>query len=141
MGTARPVLTVPFHGVYGSVGEKVLVAWNKTREATRAVYDAMPILQAAKSVILLEARTPDAGSMGAADFQDQLKRRGVTAELKHDVASEADVGEKLLAAARQNDADLLVMGAYGHSRVRDIVFGGASRHVLRYMSVPVLMSH
>ncbi len=105
------------------------------------MYDAMPILQAAKSVILIEAGAPDAGSLGATDFQEQLARYGITAQLAHDVASEADVGEKLLGSVRQHGADLLVMGAYGHSRFREIVLGGASRHILRYMSVPVLMSH
>jgi nucleotide-binding universal stress UspA family protein len=127
------------------VGETALVAWNGRREAARAVFDALPILQLAKSVKVVQVnpqseREPTQ-DIPAVDVCAALARHGVKCEATAQVKPRAGVGETLLGLTRDYGADLLVMGCYGHTRMREFVFGGASRHVLANMSVPVLMSH
>lgn len=143
--SGRPVLIVPRSGLHESVGEKVLVAWNARREAARAVFDALPILQRAKEIKVAwvnpQSEEERAQDIPAADICDTLARHGVRCEATEQVSPRAGVGETLLACAEENDSDLLVMGCYGHSRLREFVFGGASRHVFANMTIPVLMSH
>ena len=143
--SGRPVLIVPNAGVHASVGERVLVAWNGRREAARAVFDALPILQRAKDVKVVwvnpQSERERARDIPAADICNALARHGVKCQATEQVAPRGGVGETLLACATEMGADLLVMGCYGHTRVRELVFGGASRHVLTHMTIPVLMSH
>ena len=143
--SGRPVLIVPNAGSHERVGDKVLVAWNSRREAARAVFDALPILQCAKEVRVVwvnpqseRERTQD---VPAGDICAALARHGVKCEAVEEVQPGAGVGATLLACAKDWGADLLVMGCYGHTRLREFVLGGASRHVLSHMSIPVLMSH
>jgi nucleotide-binding universal stress UspA family protein len=141
----RPVLIVPNAGGYELVGERVVVAWNARREAARAVFDALPILQRAKEVRVVwvnpQSEQESAQDIPAADICTALARHGVKCQATEQVAERTGVGETLSACAKDFGADLLVMGCYGHSRLREFVFGGASRHVLAHMTVPVLMSH
>jgi nucleotide-binding universal stress UspA family protein len=141
-GAGRPVLIVPRYGNFPKCGERVLIAWKRTRESTRAVHDALPLLTRAKSVLVMEIN-PDQGDkhIAGADIALHLARHGVKADVSSTVASEIDVGNAILSRAADVGADLLVMGAYGHSRLRQIVFGGVTLEVLRHMTVPVLMSH
>jgi nucleotide-binding universal stress UspA family protein len=143
--SGRPVLIVPNSGVHDHIGEKVLIGWNARREAVRAIFDALPILQGAKNVKVIsvnpQSERERAIDIPAADLCATLARHGVRCEATEQVAPRASVGETLLACAKDFAADTLVMGCYGHARVREFVFGGASRHVLVHMSVPVLMSH
>jgi nucleotide-binding universal stress UspA family protein len=143
--SGRPVLIIPNTGVHNRIGEKVLVAWNGRREAVRAVFDALPLLQGAKDVGVVwvnpQSERERAQDVPAADICVALARHGVKCQATEQVAPHASVGETLLACAKDFEADLLVMGCYGHTRLREFVFGGASRHVLAHMSVPVLMSH
>jgi nucleotide-binding universal stress UspA family protein len=143
--SGRPVLIVPNAGVHAGVGEKVLVAWNARREAARAVFDALPILQRAKEVKVVwvnpQSEHDLAQDIPAADICTALARHGVKCQATEQVRPRAGVGETLLACAKDMSADLLVMGCYGHTRLREFVLGGASRHVLAHMSLPVLMSH
>lgn len=141
----RPVLIIPYIGAQPTIGENVLVAWNASREATRAITDALPILERAKNVTVM-AFNPEAGGEGhgdipSADIALWLARHGVKAEAKHTYASDIDTGNALLSWAADLGADLLVMGAYGHSRLRELVLGGTTRQILSEMTVPVLMSH
>jgi nucleotide-binding universal stress UspA family protein len=141
----RPVLIVPNAGVAERVGERVLVAWDGRREAARAVFDALPILRRADVVEVVwvnpRSERERAQDRPAADICTALARHGVKCRATEQVAPRGGVGETLLACAREMSADLLVMGCYGHTRVREFVFGGASRHVLTRMPIPVLMSH
>jgi nucleotide-binding universal stress UspA family protein len=138
----RPVLIVPRYGTFASAGEHVLLAWKPTREATRAVHDALPLLMRAKSVTVMEVNpNPRGNHIAGADIAHHLARHGVKANVSSTAASDIDVGDAILSRAADLSADLLVMGAYGHSRVREFVFGGATRAVLRSMTLPVLMSH
>lgn len=143
--SGRPVLIVPNAGVHARVGGKVLVAWNGRREAARAVFDALPILRRAKDVKVVwvnpQSESDVASDVPAADICTALARHRVRCEATEQLRPGIGVGETLLASAKDFGADLLIMGCYGHSRLREFVFGGASRHVLQNMSIPVLMSH
>jgi nucleotide-binding universal stress UspA family protein len=145
MESGRPVLIVPNAGVHSRVGGRVLVAWNGRREAARAVFDALPILRGAKVVKVVrvnpQSERESAHDIPAADICTALARHGVKCQVTEQIAPHGGVGETLMACANEMSADLLVMGCYGHARVRELVFGGASRHVLSHMTVPVLMSH
>jgi nucleotide-binding universal stress UspA family protein len=143
LGVGRPVLVVPRYGTFGRVGERVLIAWNGSREATRAVHDAIPILKRATHVTVLSI-DPDAKSASrtpSADIALHLARHGIVAEAASTLSVDIGVGNTLLSRAADLGADLIVMGAYGHSRMREMVLGGATRHILQHMTVPVLMSH
>jgi nucleotide-binding universal stress UspA family protein len=141
----RPILVVPYVGSYHAIGQRVLVAWDASREATRAVNDAMPLLAAASAVTVLTVdpvsdRTGH-GDIPGADITLHLARHGVSASVEKTVSGGIGIGDLLLSRASDLDADLLVMGAYGHSRVRELMLGGATRTVLKTMTLPVLMSH
>jgi nucleotide-binding universal stress UspA family protein len=145
MTSGRPVLAVPFAGEFPTLGQRVLVAWNASREAARAVNDAMPLLREAAAVTVL-AVNPRRGINGhgdvpAADIALHLARHGVRAEAAHTVASDIPDGEALLSYAADISADLIVSGAYGHSRARELVFGGVTRTLLTEMTAPVFLSH
>jgi nucleotide-binding universal stress UspA family protein len=143
--SGRPVLIVPRSETRDQIGQKVLVAWNARREAARAVFDALPILQRAKNVKVVwvnpQSEHDLAQDVPAADICATLARHAVACEATEQLQPRANVGETLLACAKDYGADLLVMGCYGHTRLREFVFGGASRHVLNKMTIPVLMSH
>ena len=143
LGVGRPVLVVPRYGTFETVGERVLIAWNGSREATRAVHDAIPLLQLATKVTVLSVDPErDSGSrVPSADIALHLARHGVAAEAASTVGLDIGVGDLLLSRAADLGVDLIVMGAYGHARVREMVLGGATRHMLQHMTVPVLMSH
>ena len=143
LGVGRPVLVVPRYGTFETVGERVLIAWNGSREATRAVHDALPLLQLATNVTVLSI-DPDTHAgprVPSADIALHLARHGVAAERLSTLGVDIGVGDLLLSRAADLGADLIVMGAYGHSRVREMVLGGATRQILQHMTVPVLMSH
>lgn len=142
---ARPTLLVPYAGRFDSLGDNVLVAWNDSKESARAVGDALPLLQKAQQVHLMHCDTPAAaGDAGMRARLEALHRwllwHGVEASL-HVEPTQIDVGDTLMSRAADLGADLLVMGAYGHSRWAERVMGGATREVLRQMTLPVLMSH
>ena len=145
LASGRPILAVPYAGHFETVGRRVLIGWNATREATRAVNDAMPLLTAADVVTVLTINAhegPDAhGELPGADISLHLARHGVKATIERTVSAGVPAGEVLLSRAADLGADLLVIGAYGHSRMRELLLGGATRSILQSMTVPVLMSH
>lgn len=145
MESGRPVLMTPKSGIPARIGERIVVAWNGRREAARAAFDALPLLQVARNVRVVwlnpESDQPAAGDLPCVDLCAALARHGVTCEAAQRSEPGAGAGAALLAAVEEFDADMLVMGCYGHSRLRELVLGGASRHVLRHAKVPVLMSH
>lgn len=141
----RPILVVPYAGYFPTVGRRVLVGWNGSREATRAIHDALPILVAAERVHVI-AVNPGHGMSGhgdipGADICLHLSRHGVNAVCEHLRSDEVDAAAMLLNRAADEDCDLMVMGGYGHSRLREMVLGGVTRHLLEHMTVPVLLSH
>ncbi len=143
LAAGRPVLILPSVGRFATIGKRILVAWNAGREATRAVTDAIPLLRLAHTVHVM-AVNPERGEHGnvpGADIGLYLARHGVRVEVRTDHGAEIDVGNELLSRAADLDADLIVMGAYGHSRLKEWVLGGATRTILESMTAPVLMSH
>lgn len=142
VASGKPALILPYAAAPVSLGETVAIAWKPSREAARAVAAAMPLLQRARQVHVLSWTAPDEAVTGARlDLPGYLHRHGVQA-VWHGHADEAqDIGELLLSRAFDLEATLLVMGCYGHSRAREWVLGGASRTVLRSMTLPVLMAH
>lgn len=141
LGSGRPVLVVPRYGRFEQVGERVLVAWSGTREAARAVNDALPVLAGAKEVTLLAINPAGAGDVPTGDIALHLARHGIAATAAQTQGDSLAIGDVLLSRAADLAADLIVMGGYGHSRVRELALGGATRHILAHMTVPVLMSH
>jgi nucleotide-binding universal stress UspA family protein len=145
LASGRPILAIPYAGNFERVGERVLVAWNASRESTRAVNDALPLLAGATVVTVL-AVNPRRGIEGdgnvpAADIALHLARHGVKAEAAHTIAKDISEGDALLSYAADLGADLIVCGGYGHSRAREMVFGGVTRTLLQEMTVPMLLSH
>ena len=143
--SGRPVLVVPFAGRFETVGRKVLIGWKASREAARAVNDALPVIAQAETATVL-AVIPRSGLNGlgeepGADIALHLARHGVKVEVQHTVEPETGDAEAILNVAADLSADLLVVGAYGHSRLREMALGGVTRTLLRHMRVPVLMSH
>lgn len=141
LGAGRPVLVVPYIGSPATVGRRVLVAWNGSREAARALHDALPILEQADRVVVLVINPKAAGRIPGADIAAHLARHGVRAEAAHTPSAGISVGDALLSRVADLGCDLIVMGAYGHSRMREFVMGGATSHILDHMTVPVLMAH
>ncbi|HLW27229.1 MAG TPA: universal stress protein [Kiloniellales bacterium] len=133
-----PLLVVP-REFSGPVGHNVLVAWNGRREAARAITAALPMLQRAKQVTVVSieetARAADPGQAA-----HRLALHHIQAEA-HRIAGDLPAGEALLKEARERQADLIVMGAYGHSRLRQFVVGGVTRRLLAETPVPLLMAH
>lgn len=143
--SGRPVIVVPYDGQFKTTGSRVMVAWNGSREAARALHDALPLIGGAAARILCaqtaakEARTD---ATPVAHAVRVLERHGVTVEVEHGPGgSDLTIGELLLSRAADFDADLIVMGAYGHGRMRELVLGGVTRTLLSCMTVPVLFSH
>ena len=143
--SGRPVLIVPYAGRFGEIGKRVMVAWSGKREGARAVFDALPLLKSADKVALLCVVGGDAdgesGQLPGAEIAASLARHGVKVTVRKTMADEIGVADEILARLADEGSDLLVMGAYGHSRLREMVFGGVTRHILRHMTVPTLMSH
>ena len=139
--TGRPVLLVPADQGQMTFGERVTVAWNHSREAARAAFDALPLLESAKSVRVLAINSlQDGAEHPSDDLAGALAEHGVKAEAAA-IATERAEGEELLQEMARSHSDLLVMGCYGHSRWREMVLGGTTQYVLDHMKLPVLMSH
>lgn len=145
LGSGRPVLFVPHSGTFPAVGTTALVAWKETREAARALADALPFLKRAQKVIVMSVGKPEsddvADHLSARGVTHYLARHGVTAQTRREVAEDIDAANLLLSRAADFGADLLVMGGYGRPRLAERVLGGVTRLMLDAMTVPVLMSH
>lgn len=139
----RPVLFLPYARSDSNKFDTIIVAWDGGREATRALADAMPFLKKAKLVKIItvssgeehEVELPDV------DIASNLAKHGVNVEVEKNENVSIEVGEWLLSRAADANADMLVMGAYGHNRIAELVLGGVTRSLLREMTIPVLMSH
>lgn len=141
MTSGRPVLVIPYIGAPDGFGGTVLIGWNASREAARAVADAMPLIERARKVEVLAVEPDGMGDVPGADIASHLARHGVAVQANATKGLDIDVGDVLLNRAADIGADLIVMGGYGHSRMRELVLGGATRHILEHMTVPVLLSH
>ena len=140
LSLGRPVLAVPYAGSFGAVGKRVIVAWDGSRAAARALGDALALMQDADAVHVLSVNAEEGEDRGA-DVVAHLARHDIQAETHAVQARDMESGAMMLSHAADFGADLIVMGAYGHARWRELVMGGATRHMLEHMTVPVFMSH
>jgi nucleotide-binding universal stress UspA family protein len=141
MGLGRPVLMVPYAGTFPDAGKRILAAWNGTREAARAFADALPFFTAAAEVTVLTVNPAGDAARMEADVKRWLMQHGVRGTTRIANTEAIEVADVLLSAAADTSADLIVMGAYGRSRLRELILGGATHGILRHMTAPVLMSH
>ena len=145
MESGRPGLLIPAAGKAQLPPTRVAVAWDGRREAARAAFDALPLLTLAGSATVItvnaEKGRQRSGDLPSAEICAALARHGIKIDAVDVHAHAGDVGHELLRQARGNGCDMLVMGGYGHSRLRELVLGGATRDVLAHMDLPVLLSH
>jgi nucleotide-binding universal stress UspA family protein len=140
--TGRPALIVPYIKKTAARLDRILVCWDGSRNAARAASDAMPFLERAKAIeVLMVAKQGKSDEVQGADIAQHLARHGLPIEAKQIVAPDSKPADVILSRAADFSADLLVMGAFGHSRLREFVLGGVTRSILDAMTVPTLMSH
>ncbi len=145
MEVGRPVLLMPNSGDIKPFGGHIMVAWNGSAEASRATLAALPFLKSADQAYVHWVNPPadvahDVAVTGAA-LATNLARHDVNVETSSSQTSSLSVGEELLSEANARGCDMIVMGAYGHSRMREFVFGGATRHIFGNMNLPIFMMH
>jgi nucleotide-binding universal stress UspA family protein len=144
-GSGRPVLLVPQAWRRRAIGRKVVIAWNGRREAARALADAAPFLEQADvvTIVVIGAGRDDRepGAKAGDDAAAHLARRGLKADVRNIDDLGGGQGAALLASAEALGADLIVMGGYGHSRVREFVFGGLTRDLVKSSRIPLFMAH
>ncbi|MDG3440963.1 universal stress protein [Nitrospirillum amazonense] len=142
LASARPLLIVPpaFRAEKG-LGRRVLLAWNGSRESTQAVAQSLPLLKAAEAVTVIAVETDKTEGAAGRDLAGYLAWHGIKAQVRQPMAEGRSVGALLLAAAADTGADLMVLGGYGHSRLREMILGGVTRHVLYNATLPVLLAH
>jgi nucleotide-binding universal stress UspA family protein len=145
LNSGRPTLVIPYIGAAATIGERIMVAWNASREAARAIGDAMPLLERAKAVTVVSVNARPGphghGEEPGADIGAHLARHGIKVEVEQLEARDVDAPNAILSHLADAGSDLLVMGCYGHSRLRELVLGGVTRTILHDMTVPVLMTH
>jgi nucleotide-binding universal stress UspA family protein len=145
MTAGRPLLIIPYAGHFPTIGTNVLVGWTPTRESARAVHDALPVLGKDAKVLVLTVETPKSGEvepLPTASIAEHLARHGLDVSAARTIVSDGlSPADALLDYASDVQADLLVVGGYGHSRTREMIMGGVTRDLLRHMTLPVLMSH
>ena len=141
--SGRPVLFVPYIQKGGLKLDHVMVCWDGSRAATRAIGDAMPVLEKAKQVdlVIVAAKEPKTNEISGADMGQHLARHDIKVDVKRITSPDIDAASTILSYAADASTDLIVMGGYGHSRLREFVLGGVTHSLLQSMTVPVLMSH
>jgi nucleotide-binding universal stress UspA family protein len=141
--SGRPVIFVPYIQKAGLQLDRVMVCWDGSRAATRAVADSMPFLEKAKQVeiVIVASKAGKSDEVPGADLGQHLARHGLKVDVKRITSPDIDVTSTVLSYAADSSADLIVMGGYGHSRLREFILGGVTRGILETMTVPVLMSH
>ncbi len=145
VGSGRPVLVVPYAGKFAAVGRRALIAWDGTREAARALHDALPLITDAAAATIMTVRAHQADFEADAPalqrLEQHLAHHRITATHEESVRGDVPIADLLLSRAADLDVDLIVTGAYHHSQFREALVGGVSRDLLDHMTVPVLMSH
>jgi nucleotide-binding universal stress UspA family protein len=141
--SGRPVVVVPYIQRTGLKLDRVMVCWDAGRNAARAIADAMPFLARAKAidVVMIAKASGKDDEMAGADIAQHLARHGLNVEVQRIFGGETDVAATILSRAADSSADFIVMGGYGHSRLREFILGGATRGILTAMTVPTLLSH
>lgn len=145
LDSGRPVLVMPRGAGWPASLDKVVVAWRPSPEASRALHDALPLLRRARSVelVMVEPKVGQTahGELPGADIAEHLTRHGLQVEASSLAREGSSTGGTILRRAREVGAQLVVAGGYGHSRAREQVFGGVTRHLFEQAGMPVLFSH
>ena len=142
MDSIRPILFIPYIGFSGPIGKRIMIAYDGGRESVRAIHDSIPMLKRADAVEIISVnRSEKASQLPLDEICQYLARHGIKTQANHVVSKDINVAETLLSRASDYGIDLIVMGAYGHSRLREYIFGGVTHDILKHMTVPVLMSH
>ncbi len=140
-----PVLLIPYVGEVETLAERAFLAWNGSRESARAAHDLLPLMAKGARVTVMYVNPPGEDhahrDIAGVDIATYLARHDLDTSVAHVIAEDMKVGDMILSRAADSGADLIVMGAYGHSRLREMILGGATRHILKHMTMPVLMSH
>lgn len=142
-GSGRPVLVVPYIQDKPLKLDRIMVGWDGSRNAARALGDAMPFIRRSKlvEIVTISPDTKPTDTIPGAGIGHHLSRHGVNVEVRNLMADNIGVANRILSHAADHSIDLIVMGGYGHSRLREFVLGGATREILQSMTVPVLMAH
>jgi nucleotide-binding universal stress UspA family protein len=138
------VIVTPYIQKDGLKLERIVCCWDGSRAATRAINDALPLLKKSRVVellIVVNEKTADEKTVRGADIGNHLARHGLEVEIKTLPAAGVDVTNVVLSYIADQAVNMIVMGGYGHSRLREFVLGGATRGILSSMTVPVFMSH
>jgi nucleotide-binding universal stress UspA family protein len=141
--SGRPVLVVPYIQKAELTLDRVMVCWDASRNAARAIADAMPFLKRARviDVVIVASERIKSDEIPGADIGQHLARHDLKVEVRRIVSPDTDVASTILSHAADTAADFIVMGGYGHSRLREFILGGATRGMLQAMTLPTLMSH
>jgi nucleotide-binding universal stress UspA family protein len=141
--SGRPVIFVPYIQKAALKLDRVMVCWDGSRAATRAIADAMPFLHKAKQVeiVMVASKAGKDGDIPGADLGQHLARHGLKVDVKRITSPDIDVSSTILSYVADSNADMIVMGGYGHSRLREFILGGVTRSILESMTAPALMSH
>lgn len=145
LSSGRPVLIIPYNFSGGAIGKNIILGWDRSQRATRALHDALPVLQNAEKVTVMMVNPKSRPGMNnhtpGADVAHHLARHSVAVEADHITNDDISVCDHLLSRAADLGADLIVTGGYGHARWRELVLGGVTRQLFDTMPIPILMSH
>jgi nucleotide-binding universal stress UspA family protein len=142
-GSGRPVIVVPRTQTQSVALDKAMICWDGSRPASRAIGDAIPLLERAKAIeiVVVTGERDKSGEITGTNMKRHLARHSINVEITRIPAGQVDAQTAILAHAANSGADFIVMGGYGHSRLREFILGGVTRSILKSMPVPVLMSH
>jgi nucleotide-binding universal stress UspA family protein len=142
-GSGRPLIVVPHAHKQGLKLDRIIICWDGSRPAARAIADSLPFLERAKSIdiVVVTGERDKSGEITGTNMRRHLARHGINVEIKHITGGGTGVQSAILSHATETGSDFMVLGGYGHSRLREFILGGVTRSILRSMVVPVLMSH
>lgn len=144
LGSGRPVILVPRGQVFDNIGNRVSIGWNLTSESARAAFDVLPLLTKSSEVrfVWIDAHLEpeQSGNLPGAEIAEAFAHYGLDVTTEVIASNNDNVGKTLIHDAKVNGSDLLVMGAYGHSRLHELIFGGATRYIFEHLTLPILMS-
>jgi nucleotide-binding universal stress UspA family protein len=141
IGSGRPVLIIPYAGIYTTIGQHVMIAWKAGRECARTIADALPILSGAADIRIMEVNQVNPSDSDCINLGKYLKSHGITATTEQIATGTVTMGDAILNRASIEGADLLIMGACEHGLLGAAGFGEVARHLMNYMTLPVLLSH
>lgn len=144
--TGRPIVVIPEGWTKDNFGQKIIFGWNESRESARAMHEALPLMQQAEKVdiVTINETNNDRGDLAhSMNISTYLSRHGITCQLHIDQTNKQTpkIGQVILAQADENNSDLIVIGGYGHSHIREVIFGGVTRYLIKNTNIPLMLAH